>query len=245
MSAYDLPKSRQKQRCHPIAARVAVVFALCACLTDFLGASADAHGKTGKIAVAETVKNDDGTTTFEIAITFDGDGDPAPNAAVTVVAEQVDALKVGPVKMAPVSGSVGRYSATIALSQPGEWQLRFTSLTPKAYLETTFIVEPQTTSTSATTLATQPASTTAPTPGPTPGPAPTSAVSTPVAPSPTTRLTSIETIPSTRTSQPTDTTKPTTPGSRRALFRNTGVVMVGGLAAIGVTVWLLRRRRKP
>lgn len=196
----------------------------CMSLTSLLvflaiSAPASAHNDTGIIKVASHVKNDDGTTSFEISIVFDGDGDPAPDAAVTIIAEHPNALKIGPVRMTPVKESPGRYAATIALTEPGEWQLRFTSLTPKAYLETTFTVEPEPTTTT--------------------GP---ESVSRP----PTTfRATSVETFPA--TSPPSSATPQTTansPGPRgQNTGRNLGFAAVGlvGLAAV---LWLLQRSRK-
>ncbi len=207
---------------------VAVVFMVFASVLVAFASSASAHGKTGKISVEKTTKNDDGTTTLEIAIIFDGDGDPAPDAAVTVVAENVDALKVGPVRMTRVSGSPGSYAATIALDKPGQWELRFTSLTPEAYLETNVTVDA--------------ATTTDPSSGPTTDSATTS-TSLSTTPSTTRPTTPPPTSSAPGTSDPNRTvSQPASRSSSASLF--VGFALAAG-AALAAVFWVVRRRRQP
>jgi hypothetical protein len=235
MNTYDIFSPRRTQSRRSVLGVAAMLFATCACVIFGLGAAADAHGKTGKISLADAVRNEDGTITFVVEVLFDSDNDPAPDASVTIVAEQVDALKVGPVKMAPVSGSVGKYSATVALSPPGKWQLRFTSLTPEAYFETAFDVEANASAPETPATVDAPSTPDAPTTVDTRASTQVENTTTPAAPS-TALPASLPT-----TTRPLTDARPTCDSSSN-LPRNVGIA-AGLLGVLGLGFWFVRRRQ--
>ena len=73
-----------------------------------------------------------GSVRYQVLLTFLNDGHPAPDATVTVVAEQSGASgRVGPLTMAP-GAAEGTYEATVAFPSAGSWTVRFTAVTPAA-----------------------------------------------------------------------------------------------------------------
>lgn len=120
-------------------------------------APARAHGDDGAIEVVRAEPVGSSTVAFEIALTFTNDGDPADGATATVVAEHAaSGTSVGPVPLEP-TGEPGRYAAAVTLTEPGEWQVRFSSLSPVATLVVPHTVaaapEPPTTTAPPTTVA--------------------------------------------------------------------------------------------
>ncbi len=67
---------------------------------------------------------------------WDNDGHAAADATATVVADSPTGERLGPVPMEPTDDD-GRYTATLDFPSPGDWNVRFTVVTPPGTLEIT------------------------------------------------------------------------------------------------------------
>jgi hypothetical protein len=96
---------------------------------------AAAHDGTAVItAESQTIK---GTSVdYVVRAVWDNDGHAAADATATVVAESPSGDRVGPVPMEPTDDD-GRYTATVDFPSPGDWNVRFTVVTPPGTLEIT------------------------------------------------------------------------------------------------------------
>jgi hypothetical protein len=99
------------------------------------------------------------TATYQIRLTWQNDGHPALDATVTATARRAaDGQAQTPVPMSPVDED-GRYRGAIELT-PGDWTVRFTSVTPQGTTEVPLSVVAPTTTTVATTTTAPPSSST-------------------------------------------------------------------------------------
>jgi hypothetical protein len=104
-----------------------------------------------------TVESGDVTgsvATYQVRLTWQNDGHPALDATVTATAlRAADGQAQTPVSMSPADED-GRYRASLELA-PGDWTVRFTSVTPAGTTEVPLsIAELATTTTDATTTTT-------------------------------------------------------------------------------------------
>jgi len=106
--------------------------ALIACL--MAAVPAGAHDDDGVMEVSTAPAGR--TVEYEVLVTYVGDGHPAQGATATAVAEQPGREPVGPVVL-EATGEPGRYRARITFPADGTWTVRFSSLSPTAYLERT------------------------------------------------------------------------------------------------------------
>jgi hypothetical protein len=95
---------------------------------------AAAHDGTAVItSESQTIK---GTSVdYVVRAVWDNDGHAA-DATATVVAESPSGDRVGPVPMEPTDDD-GRYTATVDFPSAGDWNVRFTVVTPPGTLEIT------------------------------------------------------------------------------------------------------------
>jgi hypothetical protein len=96
---------------------------------------AAAHDGTAVIS-AESQTIDGMSVDYVVRAVWDNDGHAAADATATVVAESPSGDRVGPVPMEPTDDD-GRYAATVAFPSPGDWNVRFTVVTPPGTLEIT------------------------------------------------------------------------------------------------------------
>ncbi|MCX7619568.1 MAG: FixH family protein [Acidimicrobiales bacterium] len=152
-----------------------------------------AHEGPGTITVVDAQPVGANANRYTVELLW-ADGHPADDATITAVAEG-PGQKVGPVTMT-ASAPNGRYEAVITFPAPGEWTVRFTSVTPLASL-----AYPQTVATSETRPApSEQVSSTAGTTAPVP---PEVALSTqPSTPAVGTRVSTGSTSPSSPSSNP-------------------------------------------
>ena len=99
-----------------------------------------AHSDDGTITAAGGDRVTGTSVRVEATITFNSDGHAAPSATATVVAERPGSTPVGPVPLKR-DAATGVYAATIQLTSPGTWTLRYTSLSPTAVLERNITVD--------------------------------------------------------------------------------------------------------
>ncbi|MPY94009.1 MAG: hypothetical protein GEV08_13375 [Acidimicrobiia bacterium] len=94
---------------------------------------AGAHDETGTITVAATAAGPL-TMAYDVDVTYLNDGHGAVDATATVVAQGPAGQEVGPIALEPGTPP-GRYRATVVFPAPGEWLVRFSSLSPLASVE--------------------------------------------------------------------------------------------------------------
>lgn len=118
-----------------IAARLLVVAVASAFFAIAAASPAAAHDGTAVItAESQTIQ---GTSVeYVVRAVWDNDGHAAADATATVVAESPSGDRVGPVPMEPTDDD-GRYAATVDFPSPGDWNVRFTVVTPPGTLEIT------------------------------------------------------------------------------------------------------------
>jgi hypothetical protein len=124
-----------------VVARVAAAVAASSLIAVALISSpAGAHEGTAVITVdSQTVE---GTSVdYVVRAVWDNDGHAAADATATVVAESPTGERLGPVPMEPTDDD-GRYAATLDFPGPGDWNVRFTVVTPPGTLEITQTVPP-------------------------------------------------------------------------------------------------------
>lgn len=118
----------------------------CLLFVSFLLAlPAGAHDGAGTISVESSVPTDNAAE-IVVRLVWNNDGHPAADATITAVPVGVDGAT--PVLMEPVD-SDGRYRANVSLPGPGEWTIRFTSVTPVATLDQPQNIAAETTTTTA------------------------------------------------------------------------------------------------
>ena len=120
------------RRPRPGRALLLTAVALIGCLVTAVPAAA--HDDEGVIEVSAAPAGR--TVEYGVLVTYVGDGHPAQDATATAVAEQAGRDPVGPVVL-EATGEPGRYRARITFPGDGTWTVRFSSLSPTAYLERT------------------------------------------------------------------------------------------------------------
>ena len=80
-----------------------------------------------------------GTAVITVKLTYAGDGDPVPDATVTVAGDDGADIVLTPVVLAPTGG--GEFSGTVPFPRAGTWNLRITSVTPAAEVALTQTVD--------------------------------------------------------------------------------------------------------
>jgi hypothetical protein len=126
-----------------------------------VGSAAAAHEGDGRLEVVQASPGDGTTVDYQVRLTYVADGHGAPDATVTAVAEQPAATATVPVQLQP-GAEEGLYAGTVTFPSPGDWTVRFTSVTPAATLEQAQAVSapataPTTPSTTTTVATTAPA----------------------------------------------------------------------------------------
>jgi hypothetical protein len=141
--------------------------ALLCILVLSVGSVATAHEGDGRLEVLQATPGDGATVDYQVRLTYVADGHGAPEATVTAVAEQPGATATAPVQL-QAGAEEGLYTGTVTFPSPGDWTVRFTSVTPAATLEqaqavtapaTTATTTPSTTTTVGTTAAADEAAT--------------------------------------------------------------------------------------
>ena len=120
------------RRPRPGRALLLTAVALIGCLVTAVPAAA--HDDAGVIEVSAAPAGR--TVEYGVLVTYVGDGHPAQDATATAVAEQAGRDPVGPVVL-EATAEPGRYRARITFPADGTWTVRFSSLSPTAYLERT------------------------------------------------------------------------------------------------------------
>lgn len=95
----------------------------------------------GVITVESADPSPDGSVRYVTRLTWANDGHPVADATITATPVGSDGVALTPVTLTAVDQD-GRYGATVTLPEPGQWTVRFTSVTPPGTLEVTQQVEP-------------------------------------------------------------------------------------------------------
>lgn len=98
------------------------------------GSAAAAHEGDGRLEVLQATPGQDLAVDYQVRLTYVADGHGAPDATVTAVAEQPGAAAATPVQLS-AGAEEGLYAGTVTFPGPGDWTVRFTSVTPAATLE--------------------------------------------------------------------------------------------------------------
>lgn len=123
-----------------------------------LAAPALAHDDQGLFSVTVSEPSGDLAYDLQVALIYSGDREPVEGANVTAVAEGPGGT-AGPFTLEPTE-EPGSYATTVTFPAPGEWTVRFTSITPSATIEHPIAVAaPATTTTDAPTTTTNDQST--------------------------------------------------------------------------------------
>ena len=109
-----------------------------------LPTAAAAHGDTGIIEVVSAEPAGATSVDYVVQLTYESDGDPVPDADVTVTVEGGEPLAMTP------EGD-GRYVATVTFPDAGEHAVRFAAEEPAATLEHEQVVTTTTTDATAST----------------------------------------------------------------------------------------------
>ena len=120
------------RRLRPGRALLLTAVALIGCLVTAVPAAA--HDDAGVIEVSAAPAGR--TVEYGVLVTYVGDGHPAQDATATAVAEQAGRDPVGPLVL-EATAEPGRYRARVTFPADGTWTVRFSSLSPTAYLERT------------------------------------------------------------------------------------------------------------
>jgi hypothetical protein len=99
-----------------------------------VGSVAAAHEGDGRIEVLQATPAPYLAVDYQVRLTYVADGHGAPDATVTAVAEQPGAAAAAPVQLT-AGAEEGLYAGTVSFPAPGDWTVRFTSVTPAATLE--------------------------------------------------------------------------------------------------------------
>lgn len=123
---------------------VAVVVLMAGAITPVV-----AHEGAGTLTLESADPANALAVRYRVRLVYTADGHPVPDATVTAVA-------VGPTSATPVpftEAADGVYEGTVTFPAPGDWSVRFTSVTPAATLEhaQTIVASTSTSSTTATT----------------------------------------------------------------------------------------------
>src|SRR3546814_3073384 len=110
---------------------------------------AAAHDGEGILTVESQIPTGDVVVEYVVRVTWADDGHPALQSTVTATPIASDGAPQTPVSLDPIDED-GRYAGTVTYPAPGDWTVRFTSVTPTGSVE---IVEP---------IRSQPTTTTAP-----------------------------------------------------------------------------------
>ena len=114
--------------------RLAAATLLCT-LVLALGPVAAAHEGDGRLEVLQAVpRRQEVAVDYQVRLTYVADGHGAPDATVTAVVEQPGAPAAAPVQLS-AGAEEGLYAGTVTFPGPGDWTVRFTSVTPAATLE--------------------------------------------------------------------------------------------------------------
>lgn len=97
------------------------------------GSVAAAHEGDGRLEVLRATPGYMAVD-YQVRLTYVADGHGAPDATVTAVAEQPGAAAATPVQLS-AGAEEGLYAGTVTFPGPGDWTVRFTSVTPAATLE--------------------------------------------------------------------------------------------------------------
>lgn len=138
------------------AAAALIVF--CAALAAPGTPSAYAHEGEGIFEVQAQGSADSLTVRYVVRLTWANDGHPAFDSTVTATPIDPGGTPQTPVPM-QFDGDDGRYSGTITYPSPGNWTVRFTSVSPASTME---IVEEVTATATTTTSTPSSTTTTAP-----------------------------------------------------------------------------------
>ena len=114
------------------------------------GWPAVAHDDDGAIMVVDRAI-DGLVIDYTVEIRFNDDGHLATDATATVAAELLGAGSTA-AAVAMDMTEAGSYVARITLPEPGEWLVRFSSLSPTAYLEVTESVDAAASTTTSTSV---------------------------------------------------------------------------------------------
>lgn len=98
------------------------------------GSAAAAHEGDGRLEVLQATPGQYLAVDYQVRLTYVADGHGAPDATVTAVAEQPGAAAAAPVQLS-AGAEEGLYAGTVTFPGPGDWTVRFTSVTPAATLE--------------------------------------------------------------------------------------------------------------
>lgn len=144
----------------PFRCAAAALIVFCAALAALGTPSADAHEGEGIFELQAQGSADSLTVPYVVRLTWANDGHPAFDATVTATPIDPGGTPQTPVPM-QFEGDDGRYSGTITYPSPGNWTVRFTSVSPASTME---IVEEVTApaATATTTTSTLSSATTAP-----------------------------------------------------------------------------------
>lgn len=114
---------------------------------------AAAHEGQGILTLESQVADDQGAVRYVVRLTWADDGHPALDSTVTATPITPDGSPQTPITLAPADED-GRYAGTVSYPTPGDWTVRFTSVTPTGTIEITEAVASQATSTTAATTTT-------------------------------------------------------------------------------------------
>ena len=95
---------------------------------------AGAHDGPGNIQVISEETIEPTLVRYDVLVTFRNDGHPAKAATVTAVAEQPGAPVSTPVAMTALAEE-GHFGGDVRFPTPGQWVVRFTSVSPVASTE--------------------------------------------------------------------------------------------------------------
>lgn len=109
---------------------------------------AAAHEGEGILTVESQVPAGDLAVGYVVRVTWADDGHPALGSTVTATPIAPDGTPQTPVTLEPADED-GRYAATVTYPTPGDWTVRFTSVTPTGSIEVSEAVRSQTTTTTA------------------------------------------------------------------------------------------------
>lgn len=131
--------------------RRTIVALLGAAVALLLGATpASAHGD-GLLFEVTPLPAGDLAVRYDVAVTYENDGDPAGGLDVSAVATDAGGAALAPVPL--LQGEAGRYSGVITFPSAGEWTVRVQVADPEASTEVAQTVAPPAATTAAPTTA--------------------------------------------------------------------------------------------
>lgn len=111
-----------------------------------LATPAAAHEGEGILTVESQEPDGDGAVRYVVRVTWADDGHPALGSTVTATPIAPDGAPQTPVTLEPTDED-GRYATTVTYPAPGDWTVRFTSVTPTGTIEISEAIRSQPTST--------------------------------------------------------------------------------------------------